>query len=143
MGFWDDMILYISNFQTNVDTWISEQTQSITAKLTSGFNSVCHLLETLVYGTDGLPDANRFQDDVIAQETQIDDMISDMDTAPTVNVDDAVDQVGQITDIYSYTDGTYYDLLSSMIVENTSLQTMITFSFLFATIGFLLYGKKG
>ena len=83
--------------------------------------------------------SNKFEDDMIPIETEVDEWIDSMETAPTINVDDIETEVDKVTDFE--TDANYLSILSGIFLNEAFLM-MFTWCVILAMLGFILYGKR-
>lgn len=126
---------YIEEQWNKFGNWFTTQFEKL--------DDISVLLNTLVLGrSDQWNNADNFEDDVATQETQIDDMIDVIETAPTVPLGDVQSQVGQMSDVLRDADYKYYEILAASINGNQQISSVLFASFIFATIGFLLFGKR-
>lgn len=82
---------------------------------------------------------NEFHDDMAPIETEVDEWIDSMETAPTINVEDIETEVDKVTDFE--TDANYLSILSGIFLNEAFLM-MFTWCVILAMLGFILYGKR-
>lgn len=103
--------------------------------------SILNYLAELFSGEDA-GDPDDFNSDVDQQETEFQEMVDTMETAPTVNVDDINSALGNLNPLKdSQTDAFYMAIISQMI----SLEFLAPIYFLLGLLcllGYLLYGKR-
>lgn len=132
----DHLSIKFTDLTTNLSSWFTTNF--------TWLERIRDLLNTLANGRyDQWNDAHEFQDDVATQETQIDDMIDVIETSPTVPIGDVQSQMGQMGDVMRPADLQYYQILTVLIDDNQYIRDLIFAALVFATLGFLLYGKRG
>ena len=83
--------------------------------------------------------ADEFEDDLAPVETQVDEWLEGMETAPTINIEDIDSEVDKITDFE--TDSNYMAVLSTIFL-NEAFLTLFVWCVILAMLGFILYGKR-
>lgn len=94
-------------------------------------------IDALLVGDSEKSDA--FDDDMAPIETQVEEWIDSMETAPTINVDDIETEVEKVTDFEP--DANYLSILSGIFLNEAFLM-MFTWCVILAMLGFILYGKR-
>lgn len=142
-----DVVNWFTTVNTNIVDWFTTVNSNLGSWFDTQFTHLTDIrakLTTLVLGTsDGFNDADEFNDNIATQETQIDDMINDIATAPTVSYGDVDTSLGKVNDLLRPADYSYYTMLSAMIFDNQMIRELIFASVIFGLLGFLLFGKKG
>ena len=83
--------------------------------------------------------ADEFEDDLAPVETQVDEWLDGMETAPTINIEDIDSEADKITDFE--TDSNYMAVLSTIFLNDAFL-TLFVWCVILAMLGFILYGKR-
>lgn len=113
-------------------------------KVTSFVAGLKHLtdpIESALYALlrGSFAPSNKFDDDMTPIETEVDEWIDSMETAPTINVEDIETEVDKVTDFE--TDANYLSILSGIFLNEAFLM-VFTWCVILAMLGFILYGKR-
>lgn len=135
----EEILRYTYEFKDG-EMWVYFDPVMVTplvADLDELFEPIRSFFVTLLIGNN-VP-SNKFDDDMIPIETEVDDWIDSMETAPTINVDDIETEVDKVTDFE--TDANYLSILSDIFLNEAFLM-LFTWCVILAMLGFILYGKR-
>lgn len=120
--------------------WIYESLVDWYSDQSSWINDIWTSLESIKESLVGDPDeTNPLEEDLIPIETQIDEWIDDIETAPTISIDDVVTEVGKVTN--TEIEPGFYSFLNVFFSSGVFSVVMI-WVFVLAILSFILYGKR-
>lgn len=133
---------------TNVTSAISSLLNESVGWFSDIYDNITITRETIVnflaemFSGEDAGDPDDFNSDVDQQETQFQEMVDTMETAPTVDVDEVGGMIGSIEDIQNSQTNSFYMGIISGLIELEIFQPIYLFTGLLCILGYLLYGKR-
>lgn len=124
------------SFWFTVNQVVGGVTQPETSGVVGLLYNIWQTLKSYVSG-DEYYDGS-FPDDVIPLESEVDEMVDEMETSPTINVDDITGELDNLTEFE--TDENFVDAIGYFF--DGHFLTVITMAISFGILGYILYGKR-